>query len=757
MTKKILTILAATLMVSGAWADQVTKDGVTYNATFAGSTDNTSVNNSLTVSLGFNNIDNSCSIKNTATKSGVLQHNYNLSISSFGVNPIIDSWTENNITPSDAGSHDSEELTYTINVDSEYATYAALLRSKPQYYNREDLIAMGITKAFYGPTERDLNGWFDEKRPTALFVVQSTLEWDDEADDDVPVNKYYCVQKIKVFETSNNNYSISKNYNITSIPTGLSWTGVNNVTIGNSITSIADGAFVGATDIEAYNASGTYSSDVNKCLKKGNVLVMAPNTFSNNTKTLPAGTYTSINSNAFNNVHDAVVYLNGNVASYSGGTNNTFIGTTLASGSVKNSMLVGGGYTIPASISTINEGAFKDATELTSVSCTNVSGSWTFTNGILYNTAKTTVLLVTESAGNNITLPNSVTRIADYALANVTGVTVNSSNSSLTWGSNQGGNTINKPSATLTYSSANGGRTFNAGQILTNSNLASAISSFSGSYLDFSNCSVFETINLSSISLAKNVLLYLPAGTVTSGSCNNVVIGNTCANLVIEDKVNRTFHAPKSFTATNVSYNRSIGTGWSMVVLPFDVPASKANQFDYFKLTNYNTETNTFTFGVQSQLLANTAYLLKSKSGSNTFSTTNATVQVTDPNTSYGMNGATFHGTFSQINAPAISSGTDYYYGLSGGKLVRFDGSTIYAFRSYITAPKANYHDAPEFRFEDEDGFELNEEGFANSIEYVDADLKGNDDAIFNLNGVQVSNMNEPGVYVNKNKKIIIK
>ena len=71
--------------------------------------------------------------------------------------------------------------------------------------------------------------------------------------------------------------------------------------------------------------------------------------------------------------------------------------------------------TIPASVTEIGLRAFQGCTSLASITVVANNPNYASQDGILYNKAKTSILLVPEGISGNVTIPAGVTEIGDYA------------------------------------------------------------------------------------------------------------------------------------------------------------------------------------------------------------------------------------------------------------------------------------------------------------------------------------------------------
>ena len=71
--------------------------------------------------------------------------------------------------------------------------------------------------------------------------------------------------------------------------------------------------------------------------------------------------------------------------------------------------------TIPASVTSIGNGAFADCPSLTSIHVDAANPAYSSTNGVLFDKAQATLLQFPGGLGGSYTIPNSVTSIGDYA------------------------------------------------------------------------------------------------------------------------------------------------------------------------------------------------------------------------------------------------------------------------------------------------------------------------------------------------------
>lgn len=248
-----------------------------------------------------------------------------------------------------------------------------------------------------------------------------------------------------------------------------------------------------------------------------------------------------------------------------------------------------------------------------------------------------------------------------------------------------------------------------------------------------------------------NALIYADAE--TTGANANDIVGETCANLTITE--GNAFHAPKAFTATQVSYNRAFNTtnGYvSSFVLPFAMNTDDVDGKVY-KFNAVNGDNVNFT-EVTGQLEANVPYLIVANSA-NPFSTALANgVQIAaTPEkmevTASNAPGFAHIGSYNTTKVTSTAEAT--YYGYTGGKFVKANTGTLNPFRTLI---KATGTTATQFS--------LKLDGEVTGIIGVNTELGKVD--VYNLEGKLVRSQVEAatalqglekGVYVINGKKVM--
>lgn len=248
-----------------------------------------------------------------------------------------------------------------------------------------------------------------------------------------------------------------------------------------------------------------------------------------------------------------------------------------------------------------------------------------------------------------------------------------------------------------------------------------------------------------------NALIYADAE--TTGANANDIVGETCANLTITE--GNAFHAPKAFTATQVSYNRAFNTtnGYvSSFVLPFAMNTDDVDGKVY-KFNAVNGDNVNFT-EVTGQLEANVPYLIVANSA-NPFSTALANgvqIAATPEKMEVTANNAPGFAHIGSYNTTKVTSTAEAtYYGYTGGKFVKANTGTLNPFRTLI---KATGTTATQFS--------LKLDGEVTGIIGVNTELGKVD--VYNLEGKLVRSQVEAatalqglekGVYVINGKKVM--
>ena len=275
------------------------------------------------------------------------------------------------------------------------------------------------------------------------------------------------------------------------------------------------------------------------------------------------------------------------------------------------------------------------------------------------------------------------------------------------------------------------------------------------SFLDLSKAIVDANVTMDDIMAgapkANNTLVYLPAGSTIQAA--NAIVDSKATNFVVNDQV--AFHAPKAFTATQVSYDRAFKFGngnVSSFVLPFAMNTTYVDGKVY-KFNAVNGDNVNFT-EVTGQLKANVPYLIVANSAK-PFSTALAKeveIEATPETMEVKADNAPSFAHIGSYNTTKVTSDNiTTYYGYTGGKFVKANTGTLNPFRTLI---KATGTTATQFS--------LKLDGEVTGIIGVNTELGKVD--VYNLEGKLVRSQVEAatalqglekGVYVINGKKVM--
>ena len=190
-------------------------------------------------------------------------------------------------------------------------------------------------------------------------------------------------------------------------------TGLKNVTLGTGVTSIGDYAFYECTgltgelkipnSISSIGKSAFYKcSGLKKVMIGTNATSIADDAFNDCTK---LESISVAEQNQTYSSQDGILY------------NKTKTKIVLVPKAIK------GDVTIPDSVTSIADDAFNDCTELESISVAEQNQTYSSQDGILYNKTKTQIVLVPRAIKGDITIPASITSIADLEFRDYEGLT----------------------------------------------------------------------------------------------------------------------------------------------------------------------------------------------------------------------------------------------------------------------------------------------------------------------------------------------
>lgn len=218
-----------------------------------------------------------------------------------------------------------------------------------------------------------------------------------------------------------------------------------------------------------------------------------------------------------------------------------------------------------------------------------------------------------------------------------------------------------------------------SGQYSSAVDISSATSDATAKAID---CSNLSGNNISITSANPNCMFKANSGVLSNSK--NVIVGSTCANLVLTDGY--PFKAPSAFTATAApTYDRTFTADKTTTVcLPFALTETEAATLGTFYALS-SIEGTTLSFTSVAAPAANTPYLVIPASTSLTLSETNKGIVATPADLSSSITNVDFIGTLESTTIPA--SDAEYsYFAYNNGSLVKIvtNAATLPAFRGYF-------------------------------------------------------------------------
>ena len=227
-----------------------------------------------------------------------------------------------------------------------------------------------------------------------------------------------------------------------------------------------------------------------------------------------------------------------------------------------------------------------------------------------------------------------------------------------------------------------------------------------------------------------NCLIVANEGMVTNGQ--NVIVGTTCASLVLTDQ--KPFAAPTAFTATAASFEKTV-SGAATMVLPFSATIPEgATAYNLTEVSGSDITAENVT-----SITADAPVLLNG-TGTFTFTGSDAAVAATG---SEPVSNGLLRGVYATGYVPAdsyvLQNGTD---GLGFYKVATVETISVNPFRAYLTTPSG----ARALRII----YSQDATGISN------LQTAGADDAVYSLSGVRVAQPTK-GIFVKNGKKVVVK
>ena len=234
-----------------------------------------------------------------------------------------------------------------------------------------------------------------------------------------------------------------------------------------------------------------------------------------------------------------------------------------------------------------------------------------------------------------------------------------------------------------------------------------------------------------------NCLIVANDGMVTN--TQNVIVGGTCANLVLTD--NHPFKAPADFTATTATYNTTINTTAKAGTLYLPYAAAIPSGVKAYTLTYTSGSEVTATEITTGTIPANTPVLLNGE-GSTDFNGTGVAIDADGAFASGALTGVLEQG-FVPKDSYVLQNGDS---GLGFYKVAADNTIGIKPFRAYLTATGGGSRVAINF---------ADETTGINAVQGSDVKVNGSE-AVYNLQGQRVAQPTK-GLYIVNGKKVIVK
>lgn len=249
----------------------------------------------------------------------------------------------------------------------------------------------------------------------------------------------------------------------------------------------------------------------------------------------------------------------------------------------------------------------------------------------------------------------------------------------------------------------------------------------------------------------RNALIKAESGTLPALLPYNVIVGTTCANLMLTDGDYSFGNTGDAFTATAASYDRTFTVGQrSTVYLPFALDAGEVTAAGKFwALDSYDGEVIHFKEVVTTE--ANTPYIFEAKT-SQPFIILSPKAVPTSSLNPVEVNGISFVGVNERTNLKSVTNGTTYY-GYKNNEFVKVGtdvGANLNPFRAYLMTG-SSMGARMSVLFDDEEGGMTGIQDVTPAVEPV------RQQPIFNLSGQRVLTPNKKGLYIIGGKKYLVK
>lgn len=267
--------------------------------------------------------------------------------------------------------------------------------------------------------------------------------------------------------------------------------------------------------------------------------------------------------------------------------------------------------------------------------------------------------------------------------------------------------------------------------------LTAALADASATFYDATGV-VGTGVDLTSVA-NKNALFKANAGVLAN--TKNVIVGSTCANLVLTDG-NYPFKAPAAFTATNAKFTKTVtAAGYATMVIPFAV-ATLPEGVEAYNLTGVTGES--ITYSTAATIAADKPVLIKATEGTYNFEASGVAVAATaDGVVTNGL----LNGGYATMTAAAGANNYVLQKNVDDVNfyLVKGTDATVKPFRAYLTAPATARELTLNFG-----------ETTGISAALMNSDERIVKSEVYNLNGQRVA-APQKGLYIVNGKKVIVK
>lgn len=268
--------------------------------------------------------------------------------------------------------------------------------------------------------------------------------------------------------------------------------------------------------------------------------------------------------------------------------------------------------------------------------------------------------------------------------------------------------------------------------------------------IDLSNTVALD--NTSEVQTAnRNAILYLADGQSVANA-SNVVVGNTCHNLLISDAYS--FAVPTGFVTERATFERNIlndGGKYSFIV-PFDIPALQAKELGSFYVYDRAENGKLYFDDIEKtgddMVKANTAYFFQPIKDITSITVENTGIVATNAVDAISPVEDGLYGTYRQINVPEGAYG--YIENNSVSTFVKAGvGNLINPFRAYMWLSSNQHLSKAIAVFGDDEEVDV--------IDMLKNDGTMPENPAYNLRGQRVSTLQKGEIYIQNNNKIIKK